>query len=214
MFQSRSDAGKKLADELQKQKVSADIVLAIPRGGVLVGAEIARVLNIPLDVLVVKKLGAPNNAELSIGAIASDDVTYLDQDLIKITGVSKAYLNYEIQNKHHELIDRENKLRKGKPKLNVQNKTVVLTDDGAATGATVFAAIEWLKKHATKLIILALPVCSYETDQKLEQLVDKCVILETPETFQAVGQYFQNFEQVSEEEIYETIRQEDRKTIR
>lgn len=205
MFDSRIDAGQKLAQELIKRQVKADLVLGIPRGGVVVAEKIAQKLHLPLDVVVVKKLGAPHNPELAIGALAPDNVTYIDEALVSSVGGNKKYLNEEVMRQHQALAARQQLLRQDKQELTVENRRVVLTDDGVATGATVRVAIEWLKKHHVGRIILAVPVVSQDIKDKLCALVDECVILETPEKFSAVGQFYQQFEQVSDEEVIELL---------
>lgn len=201
MFESRIHAGKILVEKLRQEKITADLVLGIPRGGVVIAKEIACSLRIPLDVIIVKKLGAPLNPELAIGAIASDDVSYIDTRLATSVGADQEYIKQEIINKHHELSTRAKALRINKPKLQVKGKQVIITDDGVATGATMFAAIDWLRQNKAKKIILALPVAPKDTVDKLNKLVDQCIILDKPVFFGAVGQFYQDFSQVSDEQV-------------
>ncbi len=201
MFDSRTSAGTLLAAHLQKRKVKADIVLGLPRGGVVVAAEIAHTLKLPLDVVVVKKLGAPHNPELAIGAITQDGVTYIDQQLAQSVEANTNYLSNEIERKLKELQAREQLLRVGRLPLQVKNKRVILVDDGVATGATILAAIQWLKQKQVSHVLLALPVAPKDSVKKLEQLVDQCVILEKPPDFGAVGQFYKDFREVNEEEV-------------
>lgn len=206
MFQSRSHAGKLLAGKLKTQDLHADVVVGIARGGVVIAQEIARTFQIPFDVMVVKKLGAPYNPELAIGAIAADDVTYIDEKLASSVRADKEYIKNEIKRKHHELDQREKLLRQDKPALQVKDKSVILTDDGVATGATTFASIQWLRKKQAKNIIMALPIAPPDTVKKLSSLVDKCVILETPLGFAAVGQFYQDFSEVTDEDVRRIIK--------
>lgn len=201
MFASRTDAGRRLGQELIKLGINADLVLGIPRGGMVVANEIANILGLPLDALVVKKLGAPHNQELAIGAITYDDVTHIDHDLVRNLDITKQYLNQEIKVKHHEFVDRDRLLRGNKPLFDVRGKRVIIVDDGVATGATLFAALEWLHKNRAKQIIAALPVVATMTVYRMRNAVDKCVSLEEPENFGAVGEFYKDFRQVSDEEV-------------
>ncbi len=206
MFLSRQDAGISLAQKLIQSKILADIVIGLPRGGILVALEISHKLKIPLDTLMVKKIGASFNQELAIGAISLDNISYVDEVLISILGIDKKLVQYEITKQSKNLKKREKILRSGKKSLVVKNKKVILTDDGVATGATVFAAISWLRKHHAKKIILALPLAPQELIGKLQNQVDLCIILETPVNFASVGQFYQDFKEVSDEEVIKILR--------
>ncbi len=201
MFSSRIDAGRRLGQELTKRQVRADLILGVPRGGMVVAYEIAKILKLPLDALVVKKLGAPHNPELAIGALTYDDVTYIDTDLVRNLEISKEYIKQEIRRKHHEFRDRDLLLRKNKPSIVVRGKQVIVADDGVATGATLFAALEWLHKKEAKKIIVAIPVATRLTVYRIRNAVDKCVILEEPDNFGAVGEFYSDFRQVMDEEV-------------
>lgn len=206
MFDSRGHAGKLLAEELIKRKVEADLVLGIPRGGVVVATKIAQRLKLPVNVILVKKLGAPRNPELAIGALAQDNITYIDDDLVALAGVNKKYLRDEVLRQHLALSARQHSLQQNRPELTVENRRVILTDDGVATGATAKVAITWLKKHQVGSIILAVPVVSQEIKDDLCAQVSGCVILETPEKFHAVGEFYREFEQVYDEEVIEILK--------
>lgn len=195
-----------LAEELIKRKVEADLVLGIPRGGVVVAAKIAQRLKLPVNVILVKKLGAPRNPELAIGALTQDNITYIDDDLVALAGVNKKYLRDEVLRQHLALAARQHSLQQNRPELAVENRRVILTDDGVATGATAKAAIVWLKKHHVGSIILAVPVVSQEIKDDLCAQVSGCVILETPEKFHAVGEFYREFEQVNDEEVIEILK--------
>jgi predicted phosphoribosyltransferase len=206
MFEDRIEAGRLLADKLLPFKGKNIIVLAIPRGGVVIGRAMADILECPLDVLVVKKLSAPYNPELAIGAVASGGMVYWDRDLIKGTGVEGEYKKKELRIKNYELAERERFLRREKEKIDVSGKIVILTDDGVATGATVYAAIKALRKMKPAELILAVPVVAADTVQKLKHEVDKIIFLDAPEDFHAVGQFYKIFDQVSDDEILTLLR--------
>ena len=201
MFTSRVDAGKKLGEELKLQNIRADLVLGIPRGGVVVAYEIARELKCVLDVLVVKKLGSPSNPELAIGALTFDDVTYIDENLSRGVSADADYIRGEIVRRHHELVKRNQLLRHSPLPPDVGHKSVILVDDGVATGATVLAALMWLVQKKTRTTILALPVAAVDTAYELCKRVATCVILEKPNTLNSVGSFYKEFEQVEEEEV-------------
>ena len=207
-FSDRQEAGKQLAITLKNLKIKADLILAIPRGGLVVGAEIAKVLDCPLDVLITKKLSAPGNPELAIGALGPDGAKFLDKHLVKITGADKSYLNQEIKDKGKEILRRTAKYRGKREDLYVSGKIVILTDDGVATGATVRAAIKWLRNKGVKKLVLVLPVCARDTAKELKKLVDDFICLLTPQVFFAVGQFYDSFEQTSDEEVIDLLQKE------
>lgn len=199
MFESRQKAGQKLAEALQFLKGKKALVLAIPRGGVVVAKSVAQSLKRPLGVLVTRKIGAPDNPELAIGAVGPDKIRLINWDLVKKLRISQEFLSSQIEEKAQEIKERQK--RYGQTKLEVEGKTVVLIDDGLATGATVEAAILWLKTKKAGKIILAVPVAPPEVVKKLKSLVDKLVVLETPRFFGAVGQFYKDFPQISDEEV-------------
>lgn len=202
MFKNRTQAGQKLAQELQEYQGKNCLVLAIPRGGVVVGRRLADFLDCPLDVISVKKLGAPGNEELAIGAVGTEEGSlYENKSLISELGVKREYLEQEIKEKMLEAQRRERVFRSGRKEIKIKGKIVILVDDGAATGATLKAAIKevWAKKP--ERLIVALPLASKELKTELEALVDEAIILETPEPFFAVGQGYEEFGQVSDEEV-------------
>jgi putative phosphoribosyl transferase len=202
MFQDREEAGKLLAAKLQSFKgVKNLIILAIPRGGVVVGRELAQALNCPLDVLVTKKIGAPGNPELAIGAVGPDGTVVLNQDLALRTRVDKKYLKSQISNLKSEVARRIKDFRGDKPPLKLKNKTVILADDGIATGATIEASIKWIRSQKPKKVILAMPVAAPDSIVKLTSLVNEVICLDQPYFFAAVGQFYQSFPQVSNEEV-------------
>lgn len=206
MFKDRIEAGKQLAGRLRKYKSKALIILAIPRGGVVVGKELAKALNCPLDVIVTKKIGAPGNPELAIGAVGPDGTVVLNQDLAPKTGADKKYISEERRAKSEEVKRRMKAFRKGKKPLNLAGKTVILTDDGIATGATVEAAIKWVKTKKPKKVILAIPVAASDSLAKLVPLADEVVCLDQPYFFAAVGQFYESFPQTTDEEVVKLLK--------
>lgn len=207
IFKDRTSAGKLLAQHLKNTK--ADLVLAIPRGGVVVGAEIAKQLNLPLDVIITRKIGAPNQPELALGAIDPDGEVVWDDKLVMDVGVKTDQLKDTIRNELDELARRDEVYRQGKESLAVENKTIILVDDGIATGSTTLAAINYLKRHQVKRVILAVPVGSRESMDKIGREIGqmgKVIVLDTPDYFQAVGQFYQQFLPVSDEEVIQLLR--------
>lgn len=199
IFKDRKSAGKLLASRLKN--IKADLVLGIPRGGVVVAAEIAKELKLPLDTLVVRKIGAPMQEELALGAVDPDGEIIGDVGEI---GEVKKIIQREIE----EIKRREEVYRDGKKALEVSGKVVILVDDGIATGATTLSAIGYLKRHEARKIIIAVPVASREAlDKIISELgeLGEIIILEIPENFAAVGQFYQDFPQVSDEEVIQLL---------
>ncbi|MBI3379942.1 phosphoribosyltransferase [Candidatus Gottesmanbacteria bacterium] len=212
MFQNREEAGKLLAAELSKYKNNQDaVVLAIPRGGVVVGRQIADKLSLPLILAVVKKIGAPGNPELAIGALAPSNTKFIDWDLVFRSNVGQDYLDAELDAKRNEIEERVQKFKIRNLKSVIRNKKIIiLTDDGIATGATTRAAINYIKiitknQETIAKIILAIPVIAKETYDKIKKEVNKIFALEIPQSFNAVGQFYKEFPQVSDEEVMELL---------
>lgn len=202
-FLNRQDAGKKLADKLIKYKSKKNtLVLGIPRGGVVVAAEVAQALKLPLDIIIIKKLAYPRQEELALGAVSLTEV-YLNKEVAE--GVDKEYIHQEIAEKQQQAKKRYEFLRGTKKPLLIKNKTTILIDDGIATGATMFLAIEILKKQGAKKIVVAVPVAPPETIKKLKKAIDEVVCLEQPEFFGAIGAFYEDFEQVGEEECKKVL---------
>ncbi len=202
-FRDRADAGARLASELTRYAGRDDvIVLALPRGGVPVGFEVARALNAPLDVFVVRKLGLPWHEELAMGAIASGGVRVLDADLIKASGVTDDELRKVIRAEETELQRREAQYRGTKPFPDVTGKVVILVDDGLATGATMRAAIAALRQEGPERIVVAVPVAAAETCAAFRTIVDEIVCAATPDPFRAVGLWYEDFSQTTDEEVH------------
>lgn len=205
-FKDRHDAGKRLAAQLQHYDARPDtLILALPRGGVPVGFEIARELHAPLDVLLVRKLGVPWQEELAMGAIASGDVMFLDEGLINNLGVSEQAVQEVIAREEQELARREIEFRGKTPPPVVRDRTVILVDDGLATGATMRAAARALRKQDPQKLIVAVPVAAAETCNAMLDEVDEIVCAVTPEPFYAVGLWYIDFTQTSDSEVRELL---------
>jgi len=175
-------------------------VLAIPRGGVVVGFEVAAALDCPLDIVVPRKIGAPSQQELAIGAVTSDAVM-LDDQLIQYLGVSKEYIDNEIQRQREEIERRERMYRGNRPAPTLEGKTAILVDDGIATGYTMMAAVKDTRKRNPASLVVAAPVASVEAVEMLRPHVDELVLLETPESFYAVGAWYNRFDQTTDDEV-------------
>ena len=205
-FRDRRDAGRRLAARLAKYENRPDVVvLALPRGGVPVGYEVARALGVPLEVFVVRKLGLPWNEELAMGAIASGGVRVLDQDVLRIARVPEASLRQVIATEERELARRERLYRGDRPFPDLRGKTVILVDDGLATGSTMRAAVEALRQEGPARIVVAVPVSSPETCDAFRDVADEVVCAETPEPFRGVGMWYDDFSQTTDDEVGELL---------
>lgn len=200
IFKNREEAGQKLAKKLLIYKKEKPLIFAIPRGGVVIGFEAAKVLKAPLKLVIVRKLPAPLNSELGIGAIAKD-VMILDHDIINRLGLLGQEVKAIANEERKELARRMEKYDSKYSLKDARGRVVILVDDGFATGVSAKAAIKALKLHKPKKIIIAVPVCSYETAQKLKKEVDKFICLEAPKKFWAVGMWYANFPQLTDEEV-------------
>jgi len=202
LFRDRHEAGKLLAQNLLDLKGNPNaIVLGIPRGGVVVAYEVAKTLGLPLDVFVARKIGAPGNPELAIGAVASDGTVVLDELSISLMGVPKQYIEKETERQKEEIRKRLQAYRGGREGYSLQGKIVILVDDGVATGATIIASLRAIKASNPSQTILAVPVAPPDTVEKLRREADKVICLYTPSPFWAVGAFYVNFEQISDEEV-------------
>ena len=205
IFENRQEAGKQLAQKLRKLVRDRPIILALPRGGVPVGYEIARLLHAPLEVIVVRKIGAPDNSEFGIGAIAEGGIKILDEPVVEFIGLSKKELNKLIKKEEKELRRRVAIYRDNKQLSDLSGRTVIIVDDGLATGITARAAISSVKQKKPKQIIFAAPVCAYETIQDLGLLKDKVICLVAPRDMVAIGLWYQNFDQLSDKQVKEML---------
>ncbi len=202
IFYDRHDAGRQLGEVLREMNIEGDIlVLALPRGGVPVGYEVAKALGAPLDVWVTRKIGAPGNPEFAIGAVASDGTLILDEEVVTQLGIPQEYIDAEVERQMAE-IERRLKLYRGdRPKPRIEGRIIILVDDGVATGSTVRASLMALRKRNPAQLILAVGVGPPSTIRMLENYADEVVVLATPEPFWAVGRFFRHFEQTSDEEV-------------
>jgi putative phosphoribosyl transferase len=205
LFADRYDAGRRLAVALERHRVEHPLVLGLPRGGVVVGYEIATALGAELDVLIVRKLGVPGAEEFAMGAVAPG-ATLLNQDLVARLGISRSVVDLVVARELAELKRREQAYRGNRPPIHVQGRTVILVDDGLATGATAQAAVESLRRQQPRQIIFAAPVCSRDGAEALQRVVDEVVCLECPEHFQAVGLWYRDFSPTSDAEVLECLR--------
>ena len=198
----RAEAGRLLAAKLPENLAKSDVVvIALPRGGVSVAAEIAKHLRAPLDVVVVRKVGVPWEPELAMGAVASDGVTKLDHGLIRSLGLSNYFVYALVAKEEIQVREREHLFRNGHPAVPISGRTILLVDDGAATGSTMLAATAALRKKNPKEIIVAVPVASRGAQASIEDEIGKFVCLSAPEPFVAVGQWYRSFPQISDEEV-------------
>ena len=202
IFRDRRDAGQQLATRLAFLKDQPNvIVLGIPRGGVVVAAEVARALHAPLDIFLAHKIGAPFNPELAIGAVTSNGEVLLDDVLIRQLRLSQKEIAREVEQQRAEIARRLGTFRQVRPPLDVKNKTVVLIDDGVATGSTVLASLRALRQQNPGRLILAIPVGPAETMQQLACECDQLIVLDTPEPFYAVGRFYMRFDQTLDAEV-------------
>ncbi|WP_245527997.1 phosphoribosyltransferase [Ammonifex degensii] len=197
----RVDAGRQLAARLKGRNYPRGLVLAIPRGGVVVGAEIARELKLPLDVIIPRKIGAPGNPELAIGAVTQDGIPLFNEDLVQRLRVTPEEKEVLVREALEEVERRLKRYRASLPPVSWRDRTIILTDDGIATGFTVLAALRSLKRASPREIILAVPVAPPDTLSFLRPEVDELVCLYAPEFFMAVGQFYEHFEQTTDEEV-------------
>lgn len=207
MFKDRKEAGQKLVAKLKNYKDNEDaIILGLPRGGVVTALQVAQGLNVPLDIVVARKIGAPGNLEFAIGAITEDGTGIFNEETISIYGISKRYIDEEVQKEKKEA-ERRLKLYRGKrPPLNLKGKIAILIDDGVATGATMRAAVRSAKAKGAKKVVVAVPVIALDTLQKLEQEASEMIYLDAPLFFGAVGAFYETFDQTEDEEVIEIMK--------
>jgi predicted phosphoribosyltransferase len=206
-YRDRYEAGRHLAERLRAHADSTAIVLALPRGGVPVAAEVASRLNLPLDVFVVRKLGIPRHPELAMGALATGGVRVTNEDVINAFGITGDVLDAVTRAEATELERRERVYRGGRPSLDVRGKTVLLIDDGLATGATMRAAVQALRARDAGHVVVAVPVGAPETCEMLRREADGVVCAVEPEPFLAVGYWYEDFGQTTDEEVQALLEQ-------
>jgi len=200
-FRDREQAGKALAAALKGLNGDEVVVLAIPRGGVVVGNEVASELGAALDVIVTRKIGAPGEPEFALGAVTQTGEVILDEPAVEMLHVGREYLDREAANQREEVKDRMRRFRGDRPFPSLKGKVVVIVDDGIATGNTVLAALKSVRTQGAKSVIVAVPVGPAETVARLAGEADRVVCLETPEPFFAIGQFYSEFNQVEDDEV-------------
>jgi len=206
IFKDRQEAGQQLAEKLMKFKDENPVIIALPRGGVVTGYEAAKKLNAPLDVMITRKLGAPFQPELGVGAIAPGDIHILNLDAISFLGISKDEMEEIIKREKIEMYRRIKLYRRDLPPLDLSGKTVIIVDDGLATGITAGAAVLAIRRMTPEKIILAAPVSPIDTANKFRDEVDEFICLQEPVDFFAVGAYYVNFDQVTDEEVVSLLK--------
>lgn len=202
MFQNRHDAARQLVPKLEHYKNNSNaIILAIPRGALELGAVLRDQLNLPLDIVVTKKISTPNNPEYAIGAVGPDGESQISQDAIMMYGIPQKYIDDEAQRLKHVIKRKYEDYRgTGKEPLSLKDKIIIIVDDGIATGFTTLAAVQYIRRQKPQKIVLAVPVAAADSYKKLKKEVDEITCLDVREDFYAVGQFYQTFNQVSDEE--------------
>ncbi len=202
LFRDRKEAGRRLAERLAFLKDEPDlIVLGIPRGGVVVAAEVAHALGAPLDIFIAHKIGAPFNSELAVGALTSTGDVVLDEEMVDCLHLSRGEIAREIEYQREEIARRLELFRKGCPPLDLHSKNVVIVDDGIATGSTMLASLRALRKQQPAKLILAVPVSPPETLVRLKKECDQAIAVSTPEPFWSVGRFYAHFTQTDDAEV-------------
>lgn len=208
LFKDRTAAGQLLAGQLQDYAHGSDVVvLGLPRGGVPVAFEVAKALNVPFDVFLVRKLGVPGQEELAMGAIASGGIRVLNQAVVQSLKIPAEVIDQVAAQEEQELVRREQLYRQGRPALALRDRTVIVVDDGLATGATMRAAVLALRQQQPAQIVVAVPVAAPETCQEFADRVDDAVCTQTPQPFHSVGLWYDNFSQTTDEEVQQLLHQ-------
>jgi len=204
-FTDRVEAGKLLGQALKRLKGRKAVVLGIPMGGIIIAREIAKMLDASLDIVLSRKLGAPGNPELAIGAISEDGNLFLDSSSIKYLQISDSYIQNEKKHQMAEIVHRISLYRKFRPRISLEGRTVIVTDDGLATGATMKAALWMARQEKPSRLIAAIPVAPEKSLLKLTETADEILCLSTPEYFMAVGQFYGSFYQISDDEVMKIL---------
>ncbi|HEY7392569.1 MAG TPA: phosphoribosyltransferase [Bryobacteraceae bacterium] len=205
-FLDRSDAGRKLAERLSHYADQPGcLILALPRGGVPVAYEVARALHLPLDIFLVRKLGVPGHEELAMGALASGGVQFLNEDVVRSLHISWQAIEAVVRKEQRELERREREYREGRATPEVSGRTIILIDDGLATGASMKAAVLALREADARRIVVAVPVASPRTCSELAEIADETICAETPDEFFAVGEWYYEFAQTTDREVREIL---------
>ncbi|MDD2340694.1 MAG: phosphoribosyltransferase [Methanosarcina sp.] len=206
LFNDRVEAGRKLAKYLLKYANRSDVlILALPRGGVPVAFEVAKELNVKMDVFIVRKLGVPGNEELAMGAIASDNIRVLNEDVVTSFQIPERVIDMVAENERRELERRESTYRGDRPKPEIKGSTIILIDDGLATGATMRAAAAALKTKSPAKIVVAVPTAAPDTCELLRKEIDEVICVATPEPFYGVGAWYEDFSQTTDKEVCELL---------
>jgi predicted phosphoribosyltransferase len=200
VFADRTDAGEQLADRLEQRGVETDVVLAVPRGGLPLGRVVADRLDAPLDVVVAKKMGAPHNPELAIGAVGADGSAWVNDAIVARVGADDDYVETERERKAEEAREKADLYREGKPVPELEGQRVLVVDDGVATGATTIACLRQVENAGAAHVALAVPVGSPDSIERLRDEADEVICVDTPPGFGAVGQFYRRFDQVSDDE--------------
>ena len=207
LFLDRMDAGEKLTDSFYKFKDEDVIVLAVPRGGLEIAYDTIKKFGFKWDLIIPRKIGAPHNKEFAIGAVSVDGSYFLNNEYVQMFGISQDYIENEVLEQIKEIKRRMKEYRGVDTFPEVNDKTVIIIDDGIATGFTILAVIKAVKKQGAKKIILAIPVGPRETIEEFKELVDEVICLYIPDEFYAVGSYYVNFEQVTDEQVFKIIKE-------
>ena len=206
-FRDRVKAGQYLAERLLQYADAPDVVvLGLPRGGVVVASEVARKLGLPLDIFLVRKLGVPGYEELAMGAIASGGVRVMNEDVLRQISVSESTIEAVTRREEQELLRREEAYRGDRPRLDVKDLTVILVDDGLATGATMRAAVKALRRQGPKRLVVAVPTAAPDTCDEFRTEVDEILCAMTPTPFHAVGAWYEDFSQTTDEEVQQLLK--------
>ncbi|HYG90587.1 MAG TPA: phosphoribosyltransferase [Azospirillum sp.] len=207
LFQDRTEAGQRLAQLLIPYRDASPVVLALPRGGVPIGYEIALMLSAPLDLVLVRKIGAPINPEFGIGAVVDGQspVTVIDEDLVRRVGISEAYIERTTQAELEEIERRRALYLKGRPPVDIKGRTAIVVDDGIATGSTMRVALRALRAAQPARLVMAVPVAPPDTLEEMRSDCDEAVCLATPEDFRAVGAFYRDFQQVGDAEVIDLL---------
>ncbi len=210
-FIDRREAGKLLAEELRGYRGQKAVVLGIPRGGIIVAQELARALEADMDIVLAHKLRTPGQTELAMGSVTEDGKLFLNEEVVRTLGVAETYIQQEKAQQMAEIRRRTELFRHSRPKVPLAGRTVIVTDDGVATGATTQAALWAVRLEKPEKLIVALPVGPEDTIKRLVEDVDEMICLRTPPLFAAVGQFYVRFEPVEDEEVLEILKEEHRR---
>lgn len=207
IFRNRRHGGQQLVPLLKKYESQKDtIVLGLPRGGVITAEEVALGLKLPLDIISPRKIGAPENPEFAIGAVDETGQAFFNEEAISLLGISESYLKASIEREKTKAEYRLKTYREGRPPLDLKNKTVILVDDGLATGATMKAAVLSAKAKGARVVVVAVPVAPLESIEELKAMADEVVCLSIPRVFFAVGQFYESFDQTEDEEVISILK--------